>query len=128
MISVRGCPPIAPGLNDPDSISNSTLLQSAPATIKKYRLLEVKLIRLEQRGESPGKSIIERVTKSVGHNLFINDFLDRNFLQIGATKFANYLGKALRPGRVLGEAVGRLSEIDSNRGGVPTSAAKPISQ
>ena len=51
-IPLRGGPPIAPSLDDLNSISSSTLLQYAPALMKKDSATEVKIIRKEQLGES----------------------------------------------------------------------------
>jgi hypothetical protein len=74
-IPFRGGPSIAPGLDDLNSISSSTLLQDAPALLKKDSPIEVKIIRLEQLGESSLKGIFESVAKSIRNQSFINALL-----------------------------------------------------
>ena len=74
-IPFRGGPSIAPGLDDLNSISSSTLLQDAPALLKKDSPIEVKIIRSEQLGESPLKGTFESIAKSVRNQSFINALL-----------------------------------------------------
>ena len=45
-ISPRSGPPIAPQLDDLDSISSSTLLQDAPALMKKDSVTEIEIMRV----------------------------------------------------------------------------------
>ena len=72
MTSRGGGPSIAPGLYDLDGISNSTLLKCAPAPVKKYSLLKVELIRLEQWSKPPLKGIIQAIPKPISNQFFIN--------------------------------------------------------
>ena len=48
MIPSGGGPPIAPTLNDLEDFSTSTHLQGVPTPLKKYGVVEVKIIRMEQ--------------------------------------------------------------------------------
>ena len=64
-IPFGGGPTIAPRLDDLDSLSSSTLLQDAPALLKKDSPIEVKIIRLEQLGGSSLKCTFKSVAKSI---------------------------------------------------------------
>ena len=51
-IPPRSGPPIAPKLDDLDSISSPTLLQDAPALMKKDSATNIEIIRVEKKGKA----------------------------------------------------------------------------
>ena len=100
-IPFGGGPSIAPRLDDLNSISSSTLLQDAPALLKKDSPIEVKIIRLEQLGESSLKGTF----KSIARN---ESFINALLRMLGTAMCSNIQ----TPMGAVGEAMGGFKEVD----------------
>jgi hypothetical protein len=107
-IPFGGGPPVAPRLDHLKSISSPTLLQDAPTLLEKASPIEVRIIRLEQHGESSLKGTFRSIAKSVRKHCFTNALLR----MLGTAMCSNIQ----TPMGAVGEAAGGVTEVDGKGG------------